>query len=182
MIHKKTTKEILGESLSELAETQSVDRITVREIAANSSLSTATFYHHFRDKFDLIAWIYNCQMEDIFRDYCEGRGDWRKTVQDLILILDRDRRFYVNVLTNTCGQNSFYESTHVRSIELLTAVLRERAGEQLDDELLFDARFYLQGIGHSAVDWLLRDQPMTVGHLADYLCRAMPERLKPYLS
>ena len=45
---RKTAKEILAESFRELAE----------EIADNCEYSPATFYRHFRDKYDLIAWDY----------------------------------------------------------------------------------------------------------------------------
>lgn len=40
---RKTTKEILAESFRELAESKSVDRITVREIVDNCDYSTAAF-------------------------------------------------------------------------------------------------------------------------------------------
>ena len=55
---RKTTKEILAESFRELAEGKSVDKITVQEIVNNCDYSTATFYRHFKDKYDLIAWDY----------------------------------------------------------------------------------------------------------------------------
>ena len=55
---RKTTKGILAESFRELAEGQSVDKITVQEIVDNCDYSTATFYRHFKDKYDLIAWNY----------------------------------------------------------------------------------------------------------------------------
>ena len=48
MIRRKTTKEIFGESIHELAEKKPLDKITVREIVENCGLSSATFYHHFQ--------------------------------------------------------------------------------------------------------------------------------------
>ena len=50
VIRRKTTKEILGESIHELAAKKPVDKITVREIVENCGLSSASFYHHFHDK------------------------------------------------------------------------------------------------------------------------------------
>ncbi|MBQ4417411.1 MAG: TetR family transcriptional regulator, partial [Butyrivibrio sp.] len=39
-----------------------IDRITIRQITDNCDYSPATFYRHFKDKYDLIAWDYaqNC--------------------------------------------------------------------------------------------------------------------------
>ena len=55
---RKTAREILADSFRELAETRSVDKITVRDITDNCGYSTATFYRQFKDKYDLIAWQY----------------------------------------------------------------------------------------------------------------------------
>ena len=62
---RKTTKEILAESFRELAESKSVDRISVQEIVDNCDYSTATFYRHFKDKYDLIAWAYTTDTRKI---------------------------------------------------------------------------------------------------------------------
>lgn len=53
---RKTTKEILAESFKELAAVRKIDRITVREITDSCQYSPATFYRHFKDKYDLIDW------------------------------------------------------------------------------------------------------------------------------
>ena len=55
---RKTTKEILAESFRELAENRPVDKITIQEIVDNCDYSPATFYRHFKDKYDMIAWDY----------------------------------------------------------------------------------------------------------------------------
>ena len=55
---RKTARDIFVESFHALAQTRSIDRITVREIAENCGYSTATFDRHFMDKYDLIVWDY----------------------------------------------------------------------------------------------------------------------------
>ena len=181
MIYRKTTKEILGESLHELAHNKNVDKITIREITENCEMSPGTFYHHFHDKCELIAWIYNYQMEDIFLDFCAGTEDWRQTLVDMITILDNDRSFYMNALKNTVGQNSFFQATHERSIELLTDMIKSNRDLNTDDEVIFDAKFYLRGISFTILDWFFSCSDLTVEQLTDYLYRAMPEKLKPFL-
>lgn len=53
---RKTTKEILAESFRELAQTKNIDKITIQDITDNCGYSPATFYRHFKDKYDMIAW------------------------------------------------------------------------------------------------------------------------------
>lgn len=55
----------MGESVRELAAQRSLDKITVKEIAQNCGVTSATFYNHFKDKYDLIAWVLNEQMEQM---------------------------------------------------------------------------------------------------------------------
>lgn len=63
-----STKEILAESFKELAETKNIDRITVKEIASNCSYSNATFYRHFKDKYDLIVWDHSRKVAEIMNN------------------------------------------------------------------------------------------------------------------
>ncbi len=53
---RKTAKEILTASFQEIAAVKGIDKITIQEIVDNCGYSPATFYRHFKDKYDLIAW------------------------------------------------------------------------------------------------------------------------------
>ncbi|MBQ3273942.1 MAG: helix-turn-helix transcriptional regulator, partial [Christensenellaceae bacterium] len=55
---RQTAKDILVASFRELAEKRTIDKITIKEITVNCGYSPATFYRHFNDKYDLIAWDY----------------------------------------------------------------------------------------------------------------------------
>ena len=65
MIIRQTTKEVLAASIMELAKTKSVDKISVKEIVKNCGLTATTFYNHFQDKYQLLAWIYNRNIEGV---------------------------------------------------------------------------------------------------------------------
>ncbi|MBQ3842671.1 MAG: TetR family transcriptional regulator, partial [Ruminiclostridium sp.] len=55
---RRTTKDILAESFQELAQKKRIDKITITGITNNCGMSQPTFYNHFKDKYDLIVWIY----------------------------------------------------------------------------------------------------------------------------
>ncbi|MBR0153010.1 MAG: TetR family transcriptional regulator [Lachnospiraceae bacterium] len=181
MIPRKTTKELLGESLHELSESRPLDKITIREIVENCGMSPATFYRHFHDKLDLMAWMYNYQMEDLFLDFCEGSEDWRQTLFDMLKIIENDWSFYRSALKDTDGPNSFFNATHKRCGELLTAYVSQSDLGADREEILFDVWFYLRGISLSVREWCVRNQPRDTETLVDCLYRAMPEKLKPIL-
>ena len=54
MMIKRTTKDLLAESLKELCKIKSADKITIKELTQNCGLTAPTFYNHFRDKYELI--------------------------------------------------------------------------------------------------------------------------------
>ena len=49
MIFQQTTKELLAESLKDLAQKKPVDKITIKELTKNCGLTSPTFYNHFRN-------------------------------------------------------------------------------------------------------------------------------------
>ena len=57
-MQKKTTRELIAESFLELAAKRPINKITITSITDNCGLTQPTFYRHFKDKYDLICWIY----------------------------------------------------------------------------------------------------------------------------
>ena len=77
---RKTAKEILLESFLELAQTRSIDKITIRDITGNCGYSPATFYRQVRDKYDLIAWDYASHEGDIMRQIMQDGSGLRQAL------------------------------------------------------------------------------------------------------
>lgn len=118
MILRQPTKVLLAESLKDLTQCKPVDKITVRELTKNCGLTAPTFYNNFRDKYELMAWIYNQKVEASIVNF--GRG---YTFEDVVCkwmeIILEDETFYVNLLKNAVGQNSFRYTTNDHAINLL---------------------------------------------------------------
>lgn len=95
---RKTTKEILAESFRELAESKSVDRITVQESVDNCDYSTATFYRHFKDKYDLIAWNYARKTAEIMGRINGKDYSWTQTLRDGAEHYSEEKEYLANLL------------------------------------------------------------------------------------
>ena len=79
---RKTPKEILTASFQELAAKKSIDKITIQEIVDNCGYSPATFYRHFKDKYDLIAWEHTRAVADIVDQVGADGYPWKQTLYD----------------------------------------------------------------------------------------------------
>lgn len=97
MIIRQTTKEVLAASMMELAKTKSVDKISIKEIVQNCGLTATTFYNHFQDKYQLLAWIYNRKVEALFAE-TSGIVTWHQFLMAVCTPLQENRTFYKNVL------------------------------------------------------------------------------------
>ena len=181
MIARQSTKELLAESLKELSRIKTVDRITVRELTNNCGLTPPTFYNHFRDKYELMAWIYNQKVEASLKNF--GRGD---SFEDVICkwmeIILEDENFYANLLKNAVGQNSFRYATNDHAINLLTDWIKARHNlKELSPELYFCLRFYMRAASEFVNDWCLSKWDCSPREMAKFFIAAMPAPLKPLL-
>ena len=104
---RKTAKELLADSFRELAAEKSIDRITVRNVVDNCGYSTATFYRHFKDKYDLIAWDYTRDIEEILERVVKGKGSWKQALADAADYYGSHQAYLENLLLHTSGYDSF---------------------------------------------------------------------------
>ena len=181
MIIRQTTKEVLAASIMELAKTKSVDKISIKEIVQNCGLTATTFYNHFQDKYQLLAWIYNRNIEELLAD-TKSPINWQAALIACCTPLQENRAFYKNVLKNTAGQTSFRYQTNDYAIALWMEYIRKREGwQEVPDAISFYFRFYMRALSEAINDWFLDGEKMPVEELAARIDAAMPEPLKPYL-
>ncbi|MBR1806884.1 MAG: TetR/AcrR family transcriptional regulator C-terminal domain-containing protein [Selenomonadaceae bacterium] len=181
MILRQPTKVLLAESLKDLAQRKPVDKITVRELTKNCGLTAPTFYNNFCDKYELMAWIYNQKVEASIVNF--GRGD---TFEDVVCkwmeIILEDETFYVNLLKNAVGQNSFRYATNDHAINLLVEWIKTRHNlRELEPTIYFCVKFFMRGVSELVNDWIIGKWDCSPREMAKFFVEAMPEPLKPLL-
>lgn len=106
-MERKTTKAILLESFLELARSKNIGRITIREISENCGYPPATFYRHFRDKDDLIAWDYAQHAGGILRQIVEDGLGLRQAILNSTRYFREHKGYLNNLFRHTSGHESF---------------------------------------------------------------------------
>jgi len=100
------TKNAIAEGTKELIRQGSIESITVTEICEKTGMNRRSFYRYFRDKFEVVDWIY---YHDSLIDVSHYDGwsifDYMPRIMESLY---SDRRYYVNALKYK-GQNSFRE-------------------------------------------------------------------------
>lgn len=104
MADSNITKSALANSMKLLMQEKPFEKISVIDICKGCGLNRKSFYYHFKDKYDLVNWIF-------YMDFITsaGLGDFEDGWDLLISIAEmfyRDQAFYTEAFAIE-GQNSF---------------------------------------------------------------------------
>ena len=179
---RKTAKEILAASFRELAESKSIDKITIQEITDNCGYSPATFYRNFQDKYDLIAWEYAAGTAAIMNRVHAGEAVWTQTLLDGARRFWREKEYLANLFRHTTGQDSFVRyMTDIHFTALQQYILSSSGKPALDQKEDLCVRLYCLGTVMLTCEWILGSYDATPEEIAAIYEDAIPQALQQYL-
>ena len=152
---KDRTKLALAKALQELLNTKSLDEVRVSELCSRCNLQRQSFYYHFQDKYDLVAWIF-------LQDFSAGfsANGYRLSQACIVDILRRayeKKEFYLRVLADR-SQNIPLLYIHDYIYEFSLDLFRRRDGvEELPDSLCVKSQLLIYGSMGVVYEWL-KDQ------------------------
>lgn len=165
------TKIWIAQSMRQLLAKKSLEEIRVTEICRVAEIRRPTFYYHFRDKYDLMAWIF-------FRD---AAGTDVLSVESAAEGLNKMRRdfiFYKRAYEDN-SQNPMWAYMLEYFADRYTELARERLGtEVLDEQTRFSIRLYCYGSVGMTREWLLTDNITPAETAVTMMFRSMPEGLR----
>jgi len=98
------TKKAMASALKELTQKMPLAKISVGNICKHCGMNRKSFYYHFKDKEDLVNWIFETEFIEIARNHTY-ESVW-EAIDDLIHYFYTNRIFYSKILEYE-GQNSF---------------------------------------------------------------------------
>ena len=159
MADSNITKLALAGALKELIEEQSFEKISVSDICERCHMNRKSFYYHFKDKYDLVNWIFDTEFVELNQkhaleilSFSKSFDDRWQNIEVICHYFYENRTFYSRVL-KVDGQNSF--ASHFR--EFIRPLLRYRIegllGMEDVPELVYD--FVVDGVICAIERWLL---------------------------
>ena len=167
------------ESIKELALKKTVNKIHVSDITRNCQMSSSSFYHYFGDKFELISYILN---KEIDRRIGDAEDMSLNLLYDTILdILDEDRQFYANVLINTLNDYPNHAFFHAALDGKISDLIEsECMNQRLSKDLELTLQVYLAGVT-AAMCRYITGSTLRRNELVRAFIVAIPDRLKPVM-
>ena len=170
------TKQLFADKIMQLAKNKPIEDIQIKELCVLCGVERTTFYYHFRDKYDLVAWIFKQNyIEEASR--AETINDERM-IREMFHRLSMQKEFFLNALQDS-SQNNLREYMLAFYIGIEEKVLCEYYHtDSLNEELLYEVRNYSFGCMGQTIDWLLGKNNLSAEKMAHYQYKFMPEELK----
>ena len=156
MADSNITKNALAVSMMKLMEKKPFSKISVGDICEDCGMNRKSFYYHFRDKYDLVNWIFYVDFIERM-DWSSCRNEW-DMLEALCSHFYRERLFYQNAL-QVEGQNSFreYFCGMLRPVLMLLTQNLVEEGRKKE----FYIAFLCEGVLGELVYWLREGSKIT---------------------
>lgn len=141
MAKEEYTKQALADSLRQLIRKKPYSSITVTDITRNCGLSRHTFYYHFKDKKDLVMWIYlDTRARTIKATNTETVSD---NIHRLLSLMYENALLYSQIRYDI-DQNSFKEIFFEENYRCFCKLFRSYLGDRKLEPAILDylARYF----------------------------------------
>ena len=164
------TKHWIADKMRELMKYKSIDKIRVTEICKAAEIERPTFYYHFRDKYDLVAWMF----------YSDAYGTDIVSVESAAAGMNKMKQeilFYKRAYEDS-SQNALWRYMLEYFVSRYTELAKEKLGvDVLDTQTAYSIRFYCMGAVGMTQEWVLQDNITSAETIVRMMFASMPDAL-----
>lgn len=165
------TKLWIAYKMKELMKHKTIDKIRITEICEAAEIERSTFYYHFQDKYDLVAWIF-------FQDAYKTDVISIESAAESMNRMKQDLIFYKRAYEDN-SQNPMWSYMLEYFVKRYTMLAKEKLGrDDLDAQTLFSIRHYCFGSVGMTREWLLNDNITPANTVVSMMFNSMPEDLR----
>ncbi|MBS4751142.1 dihydroxyacetone kinase transcriptional activator DhaS [Granulicatella sp. zg-ZJ] len=118
------TKKKIADAFKELMVKNDFEKLTTTDITTYANIRRQTFYNHFKDKYDLIIWIFENELEQQITHHLHNYT-WKIILTQLLKYIDTRQEFYSKVFL-ILGQNNFDDFFTEQCHYLLEMAIKEK--------------------------------------------------------
>lgn len=149
MSESMITKRALADAMRQLMTELPFNKITVGDICTRCGMSRKGFYYHFRDKYDLVNWIFYTDFIADLRP--EAFHDSWAFLESICSYFYDNRLFYIHAFQIE-GQNSFTEYFTEILQPIIIDYMEKTFAE--DESHVFYATFFTDAFRIAIIRWL----------------------------
>lgn len=177
-MNKQLIKDDIALGLKQCMKNKDFDKITINDICVKTGISRQTFYRHFKDKYDLLNWVFDIILNNSFDQMGEGKSLYDALYRKLSYIKDEQLFFTQGFKLDT--QNNLKDHDYELILAFYRNLIRNKTNHPLDVNLDFALQMYCQGSVYMTVQWLLHGCNDSVDDIVSNLINAIPSNLYHY--
>ncbi len=165
------TKKWIADKMREIMKHKSIDKIRVTEICKAADIERPTFYYHFKDKYDLVAWMFctDAYGTDITSVASAAAG---------MNMMKKEILFYKRAYEDS-SQNALWRYMLEYFVKRYTELAKEKLRtDLLDPQLSYSIRFYCMGAVGMTQEWVLNDNITSAETVVQMMFASMPENMR----
>ncbi len=135
-------------------QTMEFEQISVGLIARHCHIGRNTFYYHFKDKYDIISWIFYREVAPIIST-SQPVGNWAESLLGSCRYMQQNKAFYIKAF-RIQGQNGFTECLLDFYANLVKSLLLNAQADQILDaaQIATISNFYASGLMGVVSKWV----------------------------
>ncbi len=167
---------MIWDTFYELSATVPFEKITVERIIKESGVSKATFYRHFRDKYDVLNYNSLAIAERLIG--WQPCKDWQDFLRCMFREIEASSSYFRKAF-QTSGQNAHSRFLYEYSFGIVReCYLVTNKKEKLTKEEYYTIAHFCHGCVDSIADWLHDPEGISGEEMAELFYRLMPPSLQ----
>ena len=146
------TKNVFAKAFKELMQEKDFKKIRISDICERSRMVRKSFYHHFKDKYDITNWIFDTEFFIIIEEKDE-KDIWKRYTK-ICNYFYENKAYYKNAM-RIQGQNSF--SDYFRDV-MFSLISKRLENYDLNE---FQMNFLTDMVVMAFYKWMMEDEDMT---------------------
>ncbi len=155
-----------------------IEKINVKMIVEASKTSRTTFYRYFKDKYDVINWIYTSEVDRLIMQNDSPYQLWLKIFE----FMYSRRKFFINALSYE-QQNSLMNYMAERTfVDCVQVVKDSMQHDKLSREMEATINFFVGGCTRTWQSWVsggMQDKP---DFILSVITNNIPDSLREYFN
>lgn len=179
MALKTLSQRAFATALEDLLRTTPMERIRVTHLAKLAGATPQAFYYHFRDKYDLAAWVYLQDYATVVAD--ESQSFSPQQIDRMLAQFEKRKTFYRRAFTDK-SQNAIEGYINQHSCSMAQTAVERLQDGPLTAQQEMAIRYHQYGVMGLFKDWIFERLDMSRSQLAEFQYQQTPDFLKRALS
>ncbi len=173
------TKTLLADTLRTMMEQRKLADIRIGEICEKAEVSRSTFYYHFQDKYDLLAWIVDKIFLPHDSNFAFTDPDARANVYETV---KNDARFFKMVYSDP-GISELAGHLVEYDVAFYEKLAKNALGvSELTQDQAFSLKMFVYGGIYTSRDWVLNGFKIEPAVMSNMMTACMPAWLLEVVS